>query len=452
MNIKVLSEHCHVFEVEPKKVYALYNALWLRVIFVEANLLPLIESLQEGMSQKEALDSLSPHLTSEGEALLEAMKKEHFLDRSGDSEKLSRLQHQTHHLPVALMYLIVTRNCNLLCDYCYLAKALCPKVNADMTKETAEKGIDHFAKLVQLQNLDKPQIIFYGGEPLINPEVVEYTLEYATQLIPNIEFMMNTNGTLVNVELAKMLAKYKVRVAVSIDGPKEIHDTHRIDRGGQGTFDRVIDGFRLLKANGVDVGVSCTITPSNVDCLVDVIKWLIAELGITSLGFNLMMYDGRDSMSVEEYEQKAAKALIDCFKITRDVGVYEDRMMRRVRSLSEGIACINDCGGCGQQIVVAPDGKVGVCQAYLETGENFVDLNDEFDPTTNPLWKKWARRSPFNIPECGQCSALSMCGGGCAHNGLQSTGDIMGVDRVHCVHAKEALNFLLVDLWQKTNV
>jgi uncharacterized protein len=263
--------------------------------------------------------------------------------------------------------------------------------------------------------------------------------------------MMNSNATLATKELAKMLDKYKVRVSVSIDGPKEIHDAHRVDRGGQGSFDNAVQGFRILKENGVDVGVSCTITPSNVDHLTDVIRWLIADLGITSLGFNLMMYDGRDTMSVGEYEQKAAQALIDCFKITRDAGVYEDRMMRRVKSLSEGTACINDCGGCGQQIVIAPDGKVGVCQAYLETGENFVDLDESFDPLTNPLWKKWAYRSPFNIPECTQCSALSMCGGGCAHNAYQATGDIMGVDRVHCVHAKESLDFLLVDLWQKLN-
>lgn len=278
MKNKILSDHFHLFEVEPKKTYAIYNALWLRVIFVEANLLPLIEGLQGGKDKVTALNCLPAHLQDEGKALLEAMEKEHFLDRTGDSERLAGLQHQTHHLPVSLMYLIVTRNCNLLCHYCYLAKALCPKLNADMTKETAKRGIDHFAKLVELQGLDKPQIIFYGGEPLLNPEVVEYALEYATQLIPNIEFTMNSNGTLATKELAQMLAKYKVRVSVSIDGPKEIHDAHRVDRGGEGSFDRTVEGFRILKENGVDVGVSCTITPSNVDQIQPRVKKLLPKI------------------------------------------------------------------------------------------------------------------------------------------------------------------------------
>lgn len=452
MNTKVISDHSYLFEVEKNLIYALYNALWLRVIFVEANLLPLVNGLLTGSSTSESLGLLPANLEDSGKSLIEAMESEHFLDRTGDAERLSQLQHQTHHLPVSLMYLIVTRNCNLLCDYCYLAKALCPKINADMTIETAKRGIDLLARLAKSQELDKPRIIFYGGEPMLNPEVLKFALAYATQEIPNIEFTMNSNATLATEEIAKMLAKYKVSVSVSIDGPKEIHDAHRVDRGGQGTFDKVIRGFKILKENGVDVGISCTITPENVDMLTGILKWLIFELGITSLGFNLMMGDGRSGLSIEEYEQKAAKALIDCFKITRDAGVYEDRMMRRVCSLSEGVACVNDCGGCGQQIVISPDGKVGVCQAFLETGENFVVLDDEFDPTNHPLWKHWAKRSPFNIPECTDCPALSMCGGGCAYNGLQTSGDIMGVDRVHCAHAKSALDFLVTDLWQKTKV
>jgi uncharacterized protein len=449
----MLSKYFHLIEVEEGEIYALYNALWLRVIFVEAQLLPLISGLQKGETPEDSIRALPPELRSEGEELIQALKKERFLDHNGDQEQLARLQHETEHLPVSLMYLIVTRNCNLMCDYCYLAKALCPKKNADMTIEVAQNAIDLFASALIAQGvIEGAQIIFYGGEPMANPRVVEFALDYATKKIPGIQFIMNSNGTLVTAELAQLLAKHHVNVAISIDGPKETHDRHRIDRGGRGTFDRVVQGLRVLQDQGVDVGISCTITPENVGHLTGVTKWLISELGIRSLGFNLLMGHQRDVTALDEYQTKAARALIDCFKITRDAGVYEDRMMRRVNSLSSGNACVNDCGGCGQQIVVTPDGRLGVCQAFMETGENFIPMANDFDPTNHPLWRQWARRSPFNMADCQKCQALSMCGGGCPYNGYLRTGNIMSTDTVHCAHAKEALNFLLEDLWQKSKV
>lgn len=452
MERRMLSKYFHLFEVEQGKIYALYNALSLRVIFIEAHLLPLVTELQKGKTAEDSLQTIPSGIRSEGEELIRAMTKEHFLDREGDQHKLARLQHETEHLPVSLMYLIVTRNCNLMCDYCYLAKALCPKKNADMTVEVARQAIDVFARTLEAQGSNEAQIIFYGGEPMINPRVIEFALEYATKKIPGVEFIMNSNGTFVTEELADLLAKYHVSVAISIDGPKEVHDRHRIDRGGRGTFDRVIQGFRILQENGVDVGISCTVTPENVDLLADVTEWLISELGIKALGFNLLMGDHRDPATLADYEARAAKALVECFKITRDSDVYEDRMMRRVNSLSSGTACINDCGGCGQQIVITPDGKVGVCQAFMETGENFIPLTDDFDPTSHPLWKQWAHRSPFNMADCQECKALSMCGGGCPYNGYLRTGDIMSSDSVHCAHANEALHFLLDDLWLKSKI
>lgn len=452
MERQELSKYFHLIEVEEGNIYALYNALWLRVIFIEAQFLPLISELQEGKTAEESLQAIPFEIRSEGGELVEAMVKEHFLDRDGDQVRLTRLQHETNHLPISLMYLIVTRNCNLMCDYCYLAKALCPKKNADMPVEVARRAIDLFTRSLSDQGITSSQIIFYGGEPMINPEVVEFALNYATEQIPGVEFIMNTNATLVTEELAKLLARFQVRVAVSIDGLKEIHDRHRVDRGGGGTFDRVIKGFRMLQENGVDVGISCTITLENVDYLAGVTEWLINDLGVQSLGFNLLMGNSRDLTTLADYESKAARALIECFKITRSAGVYEDRMMRRVNSLSSGIACINDCGGCGQQIVVTPDAKVGVCQAFMETGENFIPLTTDFDPTSHPLWKQWAGRSPFNMADCQECKALSMCGGGCPYNGYLRTGDIMSSDSVHCAHAKEALRFLLEDLWVKSKV
>lgn len=322
MKNQKLSNFFRLIQLDDGITYALYNSLRLRVIFIDSSFVPFISELQNGKNAEEAISNIHPNSKTEFTELVSAMKNEGFFDDDGDQNKLLSLKRETEHLPVSIMYLIVTRNCNLLCDYCYLAKALCPKKNADMTTEVAQSAIDAFARIIESQGIEKAQIIFYGGEPMANPKVVEFALEYATKKIPGIEFIMNTNGTLTSPKIATLLARYSVNVAVSIDGDKKTHDTHRIDRGGSGTFDRAISGFRTLRENGVDAGISCTITPENVGHLTEVTKWLISDLNVHTMGFNLLMGNCRKTSDLSLYEVESAQALIDCFKITREAGVY----------------------------------------------------------------------------------------------------------------------------------
>jgi len=451
VNEEQLSKFCHVIEVEKGEVYAIYNSLWLRTIFVEAELLPLLTKLQLGSGSHQATAILPTVLQTEGYKLIEQLRREKFLAPVDDENKLAELREEIDRLPINLMYLIVSLNCNLACSYCYLAKALWPKDQADMSIMTARRGIDLFAELVDQQGVGKPQLILYGGEPLVNLPTLRFALEYGTKRLPGIEFVLNTNGTLITNDIAQLLATHHVEVAVSIDGLKEAHNRYRIDRRGKGSFDKAIAGYKILQEHGVEVGISCTITPANVEQLTETIQWFISELGIQSLGFNLMigMFETLESMA--DYSAKAARVLIDCFKIARKAGVYEDRMMRRVKAIAEGNVCFNDCGGCGQQIVITPSNTIGVCQAFLNTGENFLPLDDMPNPLEHELWSKWRQRSPFNMPACLECEALSMCGGGCPYNSLLRTGNLMDPDLVHCIHAKEALSFLMRDLWQQVN-
>jgi uncharacterized protein len=444
-----LSAFTHVLEVE-NGVCALFNSLWLRVIFIERKLLPLVRMLMEGRRKEDALAMLGSDLREEGEELLTQMSSQKFLDPGEDEVKLAQIRDMIEHLKISIMYLIVTNNCNLACSYCYLADALCQGDRNNMDVETVRRAIDLFANIVERDRVGEPQIILYGGEPLLNMEAIEFALEYASTKVPNCRFTLNTNGTVMDDGIATLLRDYNVEVGLSIDGPQEIHDKFRVDRGGRGTFSLAIDGYRKLQEYGVDVGISCTITPANVNHLVRVTRWFIEELNSRSLGFNLMIGDIGNQEIADKYSKDAAQAIVECFEVAREAGVHEDRMMRRVSSLSDGEVSLHDCGGCGQQIVVTPDGQVGLCQAFMNTGQNFFPLDAIDDPGNHELWVQWRRRSPFNIPECLNCEALGMCGGGCPYNSLIRHGDIMSPDLVHCAHAKEALRFLLTDLWRIT--
>ena len=151
----------------------------------------------------------------------------------------------------------------------------------------------------------------------------------------------------------------------------------------------------------------------------------------------------------KEYGVKVATKLVDCFIIARENGVYEDRFMRKVRAFVNGDFYFSDCGGCGMQIVVAPNGQIGPCHGFCGTREFFVDPKENFDPRKHPFWIEWRSRSPINIEECLDCIALANCGGGCPHNSAVKEGSIWAIDRVFCEHSKAAVNFLIRDLFKQ---
>lgn len=440
---KRLSEFAHLVRVNDEE-QALFNSLWLRVIFVENKFVPFLKDMMAGHGLKETLGKFAN--LEDLPRLVSLMTEEMFFEPEADKKRLSELREAISKLPIGVMYLMTSMDCNLACTYCYLADSLnLERKNGKMSQETAKRAIDVFARLVNDRQLLHPKIILHGGEPILNWPVVMFAVEYASGKLPTCQFTINTNGTQIDAEKARFFADKHVNVAISIDGPSDIHDSVRVDRRGGPTFERALNGYRLVKEAGGNPGISCTITPANVDRLLEVIQWLHSELGVFSLGFNFMI--GVRTEENEKYIEKASKVLVECFKYAREHGIYEDRMMRRINALADGKVVFNDCAGCGQQLVVTPQNQVGVCQGFINTDTNFIPFTDSFDPE-HPLWRRWRSRSPFNIPACLECEALGLCGGGCAYVSHINGKDIMTVDPNHCTHVKTALRFMLTDLHQ----
>ncbi len=312
---------------------------------------------------------------------------------------------------------------------------------------------------IKNSNVEEPQIIFYGGEPLVNFPVIESTLQYieglksSGELPQNTFITINTNGTLINKNFVSILRMFKnINVAISLDGPKEIHNQCRKYRSGLGSFDDAIKGYRLLTENGVNTGVCCTISKYNVERLEEISKWFVNGLGATSISFNILIESGGiESIrgDARAYAKKAARQIINCYRFFRAKGVYEDRIMRKVNAFVEGYIYYNDCGGCGEQIVVAPDGMVGVCQGYCGSRKYFIRPDSSFDPRAHPIWEEWKFRSPLFMKQCYDCIALSVCGGGCPYSADKSKGSIWELDDAFCIHAKATARFLIKDLMEK---
>lgn len=129
--------------------------------------------------------------------------------------------------------------------------------------------------------------------------------------------------------------------------------------------------------------------------------------------------------------------------------------MRKAKAFVEGKMHIFDCAAAGgNQIVIAPDGHVGICQAFLGSREYFVSQVEDknFDPATNPAFLEWKDRAPVNMDECLDCEGLGICGGGCPYNAFATEGSIWNLDKRFCKHTLKALDFLVWDLYESNSL
>jgi len=445
-----------VHEFRKNKTVALYHSLTHQVVYLSEE---LYQELKKEIDEKKTISEQHRRYTRE-------LIDRGFLVSIGyeESEILERIREKHLGKPAfGILYLLLTDMCNLRCRYCYIEGAM-PKnhIFSTMSKETAIKAINLFAKLISNNPKDRiirhPIIIFYGGEPLLNKEVFLAALDEIDRLKKNSQLPSDliislvTNATLVDEEIVNAIVEKGVSVSVSLDGPKDIHDVNRIFINGKGTFQKVIKNLQWLQKAGAKVSVSCTISQTNLDKLEEVLKWLISEFQIRSLGFNMLLDLPEITQANEDYARKATEKLINCYQIAREIGVYEDRIMRKIKAFVGKSLHLVDCGGCGNQIVVTPDGKIGPCHAYMGSGKFFPTYIDDkdFDYFHDPVFLEWSRRSPFNIPKCQFCSAIGLCGGGCPYNAELKFGNIWEVDPNFCLHTKIILEWLIWDLFDKT--
>jgi len=446
------SPFLHVISVGDGYV-ALYNSLNLEVAFLKKNFI-------DGCRQKQiwvASDATSKRV-------LNSLKKLGLLiDEQTDGYEQYRKYQKTLEEPaINILYLLLSDACNIRCRYCYFLAPMPRGYQFSvMKKEFAIRALDLFARCVKrsiAKGHPEQHIVIYGGEPTLNKEVLLEALKHIDalkekELLPKaVSVTVNTNGILLDEEILAQCKASRAVVAISIDGPKEIHDQMRVYSSGKGTFDEVIRSFRLAQQKGVKTGICVTIHRHNLFRMEEIVHWLVSELGTKGMGFNILIENsiGQTGDERNYYAKVIAHKLIKSFKVARAKGVYEDRMMRRVKNFLDKEPVFSDCGACGLQIVVSPDGKIGVCQAFCGGKEFFVTESFEtFVPESHPFWKQWRKRSPLTNDRCKKCIALGNCGGGCPYNAYRSKGAIEDIDEQFCPHAKATTYFLIRDLWEK---
>lgn len=327
------------YVLEQNNVTALYNSLKLMPIFVDSGIVSTLQSFGNGKTLSQVTDTLDSEKTAQLTSLMPHLEKAKILVNTDitDREILNWFQsNYTGHPYVSIAYFILTDNCNFGCKYCFIENRISQGYRfSHMTRETAQKGIDMFCRLISLVPelfSEKKTIILYGGEPLLNFNTIQYILETVQDRIQDgrlpEQTVINlvTNGSLVTPEIAKILKTYNVSVGVSLDGDRNVTDSCRQYQNGKPVYDDVIKGFETLKQEGVDTGISCTLTPQCIDNFDDTLDLIVNKLDLKTMAFNIAL-SVPGYQTGEDYYEKATQSIIKAFQIFRDKGIYEDRMM-----------------------------------------------------------------------------------------------------------------------------
>ncbi|SKC59172.1 uncharacterized protein SAMN02745115_01672 [[Eubacterium] yurii] len=455
-----MSRFTHSYDLG--EAVALYHSLRMRPVYLSNNSFKSLQAWLVG-SFNYSIENAPEEIKAEVQELTKYKILTQTQDE--DSKVLNFVRSKIPSPAINVCYMIMSEQCNLACKYCFLGNNDFSKRSnflfENMTTKIADKALEFFVRQIKESGLDveenKPILIFYGGEPLVNFGVIEYIatkinkLRNTEKCIRNIEMSVVTNGVLLDESRIKKLHELGIAIAISIDGFTEKSNSMRVDISGKPVFSRILDSISLCKSLGVNVSLSVTLSEETIKNKKDILT-LVDAYGVKSFGFNIMMSSDTFVLP-HSYNEAAAQFIIDEFLELRERGIYEDRMMRKLKSFSKSQVYFSDCAAtAGGQIVIAPNGQVGICQGCLHDKKYFVSNidDDNFIASKDKNFIEWSQLTPLNKEECMDCPALGICGGGCPVNAmnLKPSNTIHSIDERFCIHSKKTLEFLIRDLYR----
>ena len=348
-----------------------------------------------------------------------------FKERSGDVIKA--------------LCLHVAHTCNLNCAYCFASQGKYHGERALMSFETGRQALDFLvAHSGTRRNLE---VDFFGGEPLMNFQVVKDLVAYARSIEKdakkNFRFTLTTNGMLIDDDVIDFANREMSNVVLSLDGRREVHDRFRVDYAGNGSWERIVPKFqKLVKARGgKNYYMRGTFTHYNPDFLNDIKQML--DLGFTELSMEPVVCAPDDPSALTEADrqlvmqqyEELARLMLQREREGRPFTFYHYML-----DLSGGPCIYKRISGCGsgtEYMAVTPWGDLYPCHQFV--GEERFRLGNVFTGLDNPAVQgEFAACNVYARPECRDCWARLYCSGGCAANAYHATGAITGVYEAGC--------------------
>ena len=340
---------------------------------------------------------------------------------------------------IKALCLHIAHTCNLNCEYCFAGQGKYHGEDALMSFEVGKQALDFLVKNSGTRkNLE---VDFFGGEPLVNFDVVKRLVAYARSIEKetgkHFRFTLTTNGVLLDDDVIDFLNKEMNNVVLSLDGRKEINDAKRKRLDGKGSYDIIVPKFQnfVKKRGDKEYYIRGTFTRNNLDFTNDIFHML-------DLGFKELSMEPVVSKPDTEYALREE----DLSLIYEQYEILAKEMIKRRREgnpftfyhymidLSGGPCIYKRITGCGsgtEYLAVTPNGDFYPCHQFVGD-KNFLMGNVRDGITNTKLRDEFKLCNVYSRKECENCWAKLYCSGGCAANSFHTTGSINGVYEYGC--------------------
>lgn len=340
---------------------------------------------------------------------------------------------------IKALCLHVAHTCNLNCAYCFASQGKYHGERALMSYEVGKRALDFLME--NSGSRTNLEVDFFGGEPLMNFDVVKQLVAYARSIEKeknkNFRFTLTTNGVLIDDDVIDFANKEMSNVVLSLDGRKEIHDRFRVDYAGNGSWEKIVPKFqRLVNARGKKgYYMRGTFTHANPDFLEDIRTML--DLGFTELSMEPVVTAPNDPSALTEADRRIVMEQYEKLAelmLKRDAEGKPFTFYHYMIDLKGGPCIYKRISGCGsgtEYMAVTPWGDLYPCHQFV--GDEKFKLGDIWHGVSNTaIQNEFASCNVYAREECRDCWARLYCSGGCAANAYHATGSVRGVYKEGC--------------------
>ncbi len=428
--IDVNSGSVHVVDQLVYRILDLYPAIGREEI---------LETLQGQYSLELLLEAIDEIDTLINEGLL--FREERYSEHEGFKNKKP---------VVKALCLHVSHDCNIRCKYCFASQGDFKGHRSLMSAEVGKKALDFLIEHSgSRRNLE---VDFFGGEPLMNFEVVKEVVAYGRmrekEANKNIRFTMTTNAVLLNEENMKYINENMYNVVLSIDGREEVNDKMRYTINGQGTYDIILPKLKRMVElrNHENYYVRGTFTRHNLDFSRDVLH--LADEGFLNVSVEPVVaapehdYAIReeDLPTVHQHYELLAEEYVKRIKDKKGFSFFHFMI-----DLHQGPCVIKRIVGCGagaEYLAITPEGELYPCHQFVGNTDFLLGnvMNDTLD---NRIYNEFSNAHVYNKEKCTKCWAKFYCSGGCHANAYNFNKDINIPYEIGCEMEKKRVECAL---------
>jgi uncharacterized protein len=352
--------------------------------------------------------------------------------------------------------------CNLDCAYCYYLskKDLYPGADFCMTDDVLETFTRQY---IEAQRVPEVTFGWQGGEPLL------MGLDFFRQAValqekhckPGMRVVnaLQTNGTLLDDDWCRFLHEHDFLVGLSLDGPREVHDAYRVDKGGNPSFDRVMAGLALLKQHGVEFNILTTVHAANAERPAEVYRFLRDEVGARFIQFIPIVQREGEGVSARSVTARSVTAeqygdfLIGVFDewVRRDVGrvfvqIFDVALAAWVGE-RPGLCVFDET--CGNALVLEHSGDLYSCDHFVEPQYRLGNILETplADLVGSERQRQFGLSKRDALPEvCRACDVRFVCNGGCPKNRLKAANYLCAGYKAFFHHIDGSMRFMAAEL------